>query len=394
MEFLKRHYEKIILALLLVLFSLLLVGLLSSEVGRSVSPLDMPEMHKVDHAIIDFQGDSRFDIPGQLSQVDQVWQLQKEGREVEGLTSPMLIARCPYCERLLPFNYFDKNGPHNCPFAECGREIPVPDESIAWVRPEYGPGGATAEDLYDDDFDGFSARYELYWGSDPMNPMSHPPLWERLYVTDVKQVELGGTLKVVNAPTNTKENNWYIQVDTPELDAMGRPTGGTKKNLLFLKDKIKLDNREFQVTEITPRYPSDATDAVTAAGNESTARLKLVNGDLELELGVNKPAYYPERKIFMKDLGSKEEYAVDVNDIIVMGNNMIGQVRYKVESLDPEKRTVALIDEMGNRETIREQAIIPPEMRAKERPKDDLRNLGPTGMPLNQPYSNPNMMYR
>jgi len=366
LEFLNRHYEKVILAILLLIFILLLANLTSNVVAVDDSPLDKPNMHRVDKERVSNDDWKAMDRDGRLKNADSTWSPHFEDGYLVDLTFPVVAARCPFCDRLVRLEYFSGEP---CPTPDCGRTLPA--RKPPWTRPRPGAPQIAVEELYDDDNDGFSFRYEVQNNTNPADPASHPPLWQRLYVTGVNRVELGGKLTVVNAPKDEPDSRWYIQIDIPEKDRQGNilrdSTGAIRyrRPMLWLDSTVDIDGTKFKVVEITPRYAEDSAEASAAATNESTARLQA--GDLEIEMQVNQPAYYPEQKIFMSDLGSNEEYRVDVGDVITMGNNLVGQAQYKVTATDTDKLQVTLIDIQNNQTVIGTEAIVPKEMRVRKR---------------------------
>ena len=121
------HYEKIILAVLLILFAALLYyqvqvvqKVQNKEVSIIVNPVEPPS----DYEPLDFSGDKKFRIENVFSDRLAIDLSADIAPNVTGMMNPYALAECVYCHTLIPAGSYPaigetKNG--KCP--ACGKML-------------------------------------------------------------------------------------------------------------------------------------------------------------------------------------------------------------------------------------------------------------------------------
>ena len=330
MSFFSKHYEKLLLGGLLVLFILLLFVLAAQ---KQVAELKMNEIHKIDHKNVDFM-DRRFDISDSTwLKVNSVWapEVMEDGF-VKDFTMPVTVSRCPYCNILLEQKYFADNV--RCHNPDCGVALATPAKP--WSRSRSDIEIIPPEELYDQDMDGFSYRYEKIAGTDPADPKDHPPLWHLLSTGTPRRTELGPGLRLVecNEDRVIRDNSFaQFQIDDPM-----RP--GEKKQLqIWIGENMRDGGRNIvngipcRMTDVIGSdKESDEQSVVAAKDRRATLTFSPEDGSESFSIDIYKqtPAYFSEKRIPVNGLVGEDGRAVKVGDRITMGNNKIGMIQYKV----------------------------------------------------------------
>lgn len=361
MQFLKRHYEKMILAVLLLLFIASLVYLIQiMESTNDVTKADLniptraPDYEETDFAKEAFTTKNIF-------MKDTQWNISEArdpaDKSFTDLINPFECARCPHCGRIVPLRDF-KEEPHKCPV--CNGELKKPfDRPPPPPPPPPGEGDADGDKIldiiedklglnkndpedgsYDMDNDGFTNAFEYKFfgtatGSAAINnPKIHPPMYMRLHVVALRKTLLDVILKKV-VPAGTKGDEFDIQLAVDN---------GQKTLFKVLNDKVPLDKKQYEIVKVIPKFTKLQQGSVIVEKDESRIVLNSVDGKYTLEMKVGDPVYSPNPKAIVKDDGIDEELALDENDILAMGTEKTGITRYKVTKIDIEKENVELKD--------------------------------------------------
>ena len=383
MQFLKRHYEKIILAVLLLLFigSLVyLIQIMDSTNDVTKADLNIPT-RAPDYEETDFSKEAF--ATERIFMKDTQWNVSvardSADKSFTDLINPFECARCPHCGRIVPLRDF-KEEPHKCPV--CNGELKPP---IIKVPPKLDGGRVTAEDSDGDgipdlveeklglnpkeledgsldmDGDGFSNAFEYkFFGSAAgssaiSNPKIHPPLYMRLHVVALRKALLDVILKKV-VPAGAKGDEFDIQL---AID------NGAKTLFKVLNDKVTLDKKPYEIVKVIPKFTKLQQGSVIVEKDESRIVLNSVDGKYTLEMKVGEPVYSPNPKAIVRDEGIDEELALDENDIVPMGTEKTGVTRYKVTKIDIEKEKVELKDMKTNKLYIIDKKLLMPKVYKK-----------------------------
>ncbi len=376
MQFLKRHYEKMILAALLLLFIFALVYLIQIiDSTNDVTKADLniptrtPDYEETDFSQGSFKNDNIF-------MKDSIWNVSEArdpaNKSFTDLMNPFECARCPHCGRLVPLFDF-KNDPHKCQV--CNGELRTPPAAGSKPKPK---GNVTADDsdgdaipdlveeklglnpkdiedgLLDMDGDGFPNAFEYkHFGTATgaaaiNNSKIHPPMYMRLHLLELRKVVLDVLLKKV-VPAGTKGDEFDIQL---AID------NGAKTLFKVINDKVTLDKRPYEIVKVIPKFTKLQQGSVIVEKDESRIVLNSVDGKYTLEMKVGEPVYSPNPKAIIKDDGINEELTLDENDIVPMGTEKTGITRYKVTKIDIEKSKVELKDLKTNKVYVVSKTIL------------------------------------
>ncbi len=382
MQFLKRHYEKIILAALLLMFIASLIYLIQIiDSTNDVTKADLniptraPDYEELDFSKKAFATESIF-------MDDTKWKVSEArdpaDKTFTDLMNPFECARCPHCGRIVPLFDF-KNEPHKCPV--CSGELRTPAERKA--APLGGP--VTAEDsngngipdiieeklgwdpkdpesgLSDFAGDGFSSAFKYkFFGSATgaaaiINPKMHPPMYMRLHVLALRKTLLDVVLKKV-VPAGAKGDEFDIQLAIEN---------GAKTLFKLLNDKVTLDKKPYEIVKVMPKFTKLQQGSVIIEKDESRIVLNSVDGKYTLEMKVGDPVYSPNPKAIVRDEGIDEELTLDENDVFVMGTEKTGITRYKVTKIDIENEKVELKDMKTNKVYIISKTMLMPKPHRK-----------------------------
>ena len=283
MDFIKRHYEKVILLGLFVLFvglMFLVQSVISSTESITEDKLRLPK-RTPDHKNVDVT-EAQFDTVKIREATRLVWG-DRKGKDNEkdvnpdaavwaDFVTPFEMASCPYCQEgkiegftvLIPAKSFPAQGGTvrgQCP--QCMNELkPAPQISLSEleevaeketdkdndgimdeVEQQYGMSADDPNDArYDLDGDGFSNKFELEHKFLPNDPDSHPPYWWRLCIRKIEKIELRERFMLLSDngfPDDKKK--WQLQFNLPDrlnrVDKAGKP---------------RIETRFFRIGETVP----------------------------------------------------------------------------------------------------------------------------------------------
>ena len=398
MDFLSKHYEKLILLGMLLFFIFAMVDVLSiaRQTGEvKESDLNIPRRdpdYKPQNA-----KDAAFQPANLLNSGKLVWAagtsrdqagaaaFYSDFTEFPGLAVCMVgkndKGQEEGCGALVPRFYFSDK-----PCPNCGRILKVPPD-----RPKMRRNVITADDsdgdgmsdafekthrldannpydaLYDADGDGFANIYEMEHNTDPTNARNHPPLWYRLRFVAVRRVVLPVSFKALNTNKQTDPLRWDIQLNLRQKNARtGKETERTQMSRL--NSTVQVEGRRYRIKKVE-RILSDSSGSVrkreTAGGvqkesedkaqdlskiyleedlNPSQRSKGIVPDKLEMQIG--KPAYSSDRRPIFEDVGLPEgkraKHTVRVGERFRLGNYQTGATDYILVSFD-EKKMIAVL---------------------------------------------------
>lgn len=365
MDFLKRHYEKLILLVLLLAFigSMMYVLQIIKSTGEvTEKDLAIPT-READYKAKDVK-DEAFQISQLLQRLQLHWEAStardKRNESFSDLVVPFAMAKCPYCERLLPLTAFgDKK---KCPFSTCGKDLPKPPERKAGDEfnvvegDEDGDGirdvdeqkyGLNSKDpydaRYDKDRDGFSNVYEITNKFNPSNSRHHPPLWHRLYLKDLAKIKLPIKFMAVNTNNSTEPAKWDIQLNDIN-------TG--RSSFSSLDGLVTLDKKEYKIVKIDliqQKIPGAKQDESERIKDESVIYLEQQGGPDKLSMWVGQDVFSSDIKAIFADTGeidkegNPREFICGLGERFTMGNRRIGRETYVLNSIDQKKKQALLV---------------------------------------------------
>ncbi len=404
MEFLKRHYEKLILLILLLVFILSMIYVLRiiQQTGEiTEASLQIPtreaDVKKEDPKAPYFNVAKIYEGTALRWVANGPREKGSSPKASSDLVQAFEMARCPNanCKMIIPREIFSGQ---KCPF--CGLELPTPN-----VKEEQRPVGS-AGDLdgdglgndeetkfgldprnpydarLDNDGDGFSNIFEIKNNFDPNNVHNHPPFWFRLYLREIARVPLPISFKSLNTNGTEDQSKWLFQInrtrrnrpDATELLGLGET--------LFLGENMT--GKEYKIVKVVLKRtetPSKNKDGSPVYDDKSELYLEEVGGNDKITMVINKTVYSSDKKAILIDTGDDNaELYVDVNDEFRL-DAIDRRLRprsesYRVKAIDPEAKTVLLedpskfegdttVDKLNNKMLIDVNGKVPEDMRIK-----------------------------
>ena len=381
MEFLKRNYEKLLLAGLLLLFIGSMAWLLVTmqRTGTlTIEQLKLPTR------------EADFEEVNPNSEVFRFRERMFDGIEWHKIEPrnpafadfstdfviPFAAARCGHCGRIIPYYYFD--GTKRCPWPDCNRELAKPKIQVGFrsgIPTADDPDGCgiphdikqalgmsiddPASVLDDIDRDGFSNLYEYKYcqktGEDDSslrNARRHPPMWHRLAVVDTGNIKLPLILKSINTNDSPDKSRWDIVI---EQEGKERPIE------TMLSDQISYEGLYLNVKDVSfdPAKPEEAT-----------VTLELDDADMTMKVGENLVSGKP--LALLTDVSSGKTFVVDIGKRISVGESRSGVTPYEVTRIDMNNNEVYLTENpnRSNAQPVEEPITTRGKIRENERVRE------------------------
>lgn len=428
MNFLKKHYEKVILLSLFIIFALLLVHLYTiiqatSEVKDSdlQIPTREPDYKLADLTQIEFKLPELFkdNIQWQPSTARD----EKSGDDFSDIMAVFKITRCGYCNRLIPRSYMEKS--LKCPYFDCtskealkppkkeqegdknaGRLDSDEDGIPNLVELVYGLNPYNADDaLLDLDDDGFVNFYEYQMMKDSdeftkifseegknftneeskqlilKDPKKHPELYLGLKVERVDRQPLNMELLGITVENSKSDRSgWPIQIKIKEQyigTGRKRKLQKEKTNVLYIGEKIKLETGTYTIDAIKSEPIPEAKRTRESGDTNYYIILRKSNSkdkskDILFEVKKGVEAYDPEYRAHFAEVWSDKKYNGRANGSIRMGNSNVGFSKYTIKEINERNKTVTLETADKKRIVIKDSYLMPEEaQRAFEKNKND-----------------------
>lgn len=360
MSFFQSHYEKIILACLLVIFAVLLVW--------QVNFLQAVQSQKVD-AIINKEDPASDQVPFDFSQEkfkdtfifsdSTAWHPEPKVNALPhpktDLFSSFHLSVCPFCYNLIPSACFPEVGStvsEHCPIADCGKELKprlkeselrsmdidfasagndknnnsVPDD---WERENKVYSDNSSDVDGDPDGDRYSTYEEYVLKTNPMDPKSHP-----LYITYTTVKRLKRTLipeftyegLATPGVTDKEKMEFNIKHKEPGWKA---PRTRSKK----LGEKFKHRTWTFEIVDVV-------LDDEKNPGQGTVVYVSREGFDEKIKCDFNKPVYDPVETVELWNAPYRKNVPCQVGKSFRLGDAKTGVEEYKVESATSDSAVV------------------------------------------------------
>ena len=383
MDFLKKHYEKILLAVLLSVF----IGLLAFQLvlwqQSKLIQVEMKVKTQVEnYKHINFDAKDSPYLALQSLDKQVMWNTVSEPgldrRIVSDFMVPYPMAVCPHCKRIIPVASFPTGeGMGTCPFNDCRHELSAPESFARGKNQDTDGDGIPDEEekklglnpndakdgKEDADLDGFTNYEEFICKTDYKNPKSRPPYHEKMFVRDTAQAVLPFVLKNVSYNGARTKENAKLQIETKSF-ASALSTRKQRTRLITLdlkKDKAqKKDAQSFDfecfgtkyvIVDVIPKYAkSSEAGQDNIMQKEATeiivSPVKNLKEKILVQIGkeVREPRPKASLGIDFKSIptyGLKPSYFLDDQFLIQFSNKTFAD-EYTLVGIDLKKKTVTL----------------------------------------------------
>lgn len=365
-SFLQHHYEKLILAVFLILFVALLyfqLTVIQDARDKEVDQIVNQKEREADYKKIDYTTHPRFRMDTIFSNQHLQWVFWKNNdpKSIEDLMTPMPLAICPHCYRLVPASGFPPKGSQSAGMCilckkqlkprtsdiQIAEEVPVSDDADnnglpdKWEE-EYKILGT--KDV-DPDKDGFTNQEEYQAKTNPVDATSHP-----LYVTKLKLAQAPKTeqLEALLAPHVKKDFSGTIRLkdvsaessDPSKWEAeFSFKTGKKVKTLSYTINEEILYRMKTSNDKVLPSIGFrlvEVKDAKKAKDRKAVIeRITDVGGEkLRMECSVGKPIMTPYALIVFENQIDHSRIETKTGAEIQLGSEKTGLEKYKVISVE------------------------------------------------------------
>lgn len=314
MNFLKKHYEKIILAFFLLIFIFSLawtIIVLKKSHDVSLDDCRLPRIPanfpRTDMNI--------FEIPANFAK-DKDWVSAHSGSADEtksymDLMIPYPAARCPLCTKIIPYSAFYAelcpvcNGKLSKPGAVIVDGGDMDRDGISNVdEKKLGLDPNNPDDVFlDMDNDGFNNKCEYVKKTDLNNPKSHPDMSLRLFVKEISRKPLPLKLKKV-LHSGEDKSKW-------EIHAEARISAKGKYQLKFFRigDTIELNKEKYKIIDIVPKTVNKIDPKLKTEVTEDVSEVIIQNDTNDpIIVRPNAVVYENKDKITIGDITTGKEY--------------------------------------------------------------------------------------
>lgn len=340
-NFLLAHYEKIILAALLIIFTALLYYQLlfiqkaqNQEVDTKVTQKQIAS----DYESIDFTKPA-YRTENIFSEWNKVETDEPSPTKTQ-LMSPYPLAECVFCHSLIPANAYPavgetKNG--KCP--ACGHVLAprvkneddllgkadlnnngIPDD---WEK-EYSIALENSGADSDQDSDGFSLMQEYKAKTDPTDPLSHPKYLTQVYVSAVSRTRFTGLELVSVDMTKADKKDWQATFSVVrngnKRSAFVRISGST-----FTHNNVSFSAVDIEVDDKT---------------QEPIVYIQRVGKIERIPCRPKQTVYDPSPRVRFLNALYDRTFTSSVGADFTLGTDKTGKEVYRVSSADPSTKEV------------------------------------------------------
>ena len=394
MGFLKKHYEKILLAVLLTGF----IGLLAFQLvlWRQNEQIQVEKLKGFKDPPPNYQP-VKFDdekspfrvlelLPSQMvfkKATARETAVSADGSPAQftNFMLPYPMAVCPYCNRIIPSNSYPAGeGEGKCPFSDCGKTLHAPynvaqakdldtdgdgipdkEEAQMGLNPKDG-----TDAMIDSDGDGFSNYEEFISKTDCKNPKSRPRYHEKMYLRSINRNRL--PFRVLKITFDAQKKNGRADIDVEKIGGKAssqlpnRKIGDTIPR--FNGTDSELRKKFYMIANIVPKFTKNGAGEIDesyvivrrcrifkASQKKSEADLPVpghprycyqLEGD-EISALARREVYEPKVQavIGINLVNDLKESQYFLNSVISVGDQYkTGLDRYQITEINQSKNTV------------------------------------------------------
>lgn len=370
MNFFSAHYEKVILASLLVVFAILLVlqvNFLQDVQNKRVNAILEKQEPATDQIVNDFSSEEYKEQS--IFYGDTVWSPSSYRDDKTDAKTDLFacfpLSICPFCRNLINHKYFPAPGSKNaqkCPITDCNHallgkqkriEMNVDSEAGGSDSPDKNQNGvpdewekqynvyADSADEIDNDPDGdfFSTREEYEFKTDPNNPTSHPKYIDsiavrRVIVSEFKNLRFRG----VDDYSDPDMKNWKLKLEYQAPDER-KPQIKTHQ----LGDTFKHGKDTFVIAECVP-------DNKDRPGDKTYIFITREGSDAKIKCERMKKVFDPIENVMLSNAHPKDTFSCKVGEKFTLGNSKNGVENYTL--ISAKGRTAQIKSDSGEMITL------------------------------------------
>ena len=344
-KFLNAHYEKIILAVLLIVFTALLYYQLvfiqraqNQEVSIKVNRVEPPS----DYESIDFSTGPKYKMETIFSDWNTIADVEDTVNKTQ-MMAPYPMAECVYCHALIPADSYPaigetKNG--KCP--ACGKalapRVKVDEDELAgkadlngnsvpddWEK-EHNISSEYMQPESDEDSDGFTLVQEYKAKTDPTDPLSHPKYITQVFVDAISQQRFTG-LELVS-------------VDWSKSDKKdGQATFNVVRNNRKRSEFVRIDVGTFTSNNVSFSVIDIEVDDKT---QDPVVYIQRVGKVERIACRPKQTVYDPAPRVRFLNALYNRTFIASVGADFKLGTEKTGEELYKVVSADPATKEVVV----------------------------------------------------
>ena len=368
MLFLKKHYEKVILAALLLIFVLLL-GFQIMIILRA-KDVDIDSVVGVKPPRPDYKkippNDPAYELDTVFGDKKALWAENKNKENESDVCEAAPLVRCPFGPHLIPISDYPKQNakkPGKCSY--CEKEIRVLVSSLIitaedsdgdgipdkWEQ-QYGLNPKDPNDaILDPDDDGFTNLEEYKANTNPKDAKSRPTYAKKLYVMQVRSVPLGLRLKhFASAERGKDPKKWEIQIEA-------RRRGRYRPAFTAVGGVVNVDKKSYLIESIQEIW--DTNPATKAVENKSRiilrnydAKKKTILSEERIQGELGKEIVDPRKLVTFYFPVDKVERTGFVGDQFQLGDERRGIDKYTIIEGNEKEKTAQLKSDNGVIESI------------------------------------------
>ena len=343
-KFFEAHYEKIILATLLVVFAALLYYQLlfvqkaqTQDVLIKVNPVPKPS----DYVPMDFAGEKKYRMETIFSEWNKVEPTQL-AEKATSMMSPYPLAECVHCHTLIPANSYPAISDPPLPDGECPachkplkprekhEEVVTGQDDLnnngisdEWEK-EMKISAAFTDADSDEDSDGFTLLQEFKAKTDPLDPLSHPQYITQIFVSAIRQQRFEGLELVTVDTTKSDKKEWQATFNVVR---------NNRKRSEFVRIGIgtfKNNNVDFSLIDVE-------MDEKT---QEPIAFIQRVGKQERIACRVKQPVYDPMPRVRLYNALYDRNITTAVGSDFKLGTAKSGEELYHVVSANTKTKEV------------------------------------------------------
>ncbi len=363
MAFLRKHYEKIILGALLLIFILLLtlqLMILKKSEDINIDALLGLKDPRPDYKTINFQ-DRDYNLIQDMLADTSMWQKYAQGALYEDLCTPPQLVRCPSGPHMIPAGDYPKqNAEKNKECSFCGKSIRALISDIVVTSEDSDGDGIPDKDekkfglnptdpndaKLDTDNDGFTNLEEYLAGTNMNDPKSRPSYAKKLYVKTIESIKI--PMKLAYFPGSREEKpveKWNIQLE------MLQPNGRWRNRYVKIGEEIQAGNAKYKVVRIIPDF--SVNPKTKLKDNTSKLVIRKVGTKQDIVMELQKELVDPRQHVVLYFEVDKNEISTYVGEPFKVGDARRGVDTLVIESVNTAKNMAVVKTQQQKKETIK-----------------------------------------